>query len=148
MKCLMTMNKPSWRLSRKGSRAGCSGFIFNHNTIKINICWKQTSITWKRVQHIHGKVSPQIFVGYMWDSFSDFNRKMQDKMFYCNHDSSKTSSEHPCFWVISRYSVQDTVLSIYFLILKTCRFGCNRSGIWTLYFRAHLHAMWSSWNCH
>lgn len=38
MKCLMTMNKPPRRLSRKGSRAGVSRFKYNHNINKINIC--------------------------------------------------------------------------------------------------------------
>lgn len=42
------------------------------------------------------------------------------------------------------FSTVRRVLRVNFLILKTCRFGCDRSGIWPLYFRAHLHAMWSS----
>lgn len=60
----------------EGSRAGCSRFICNHTTIKINIfsCsftanqHYMKESTWK-------KVSPQTFVGYMWDSLSDLTEK-------------------------------------------------------------------------
>lgn len=136
------MNRPLWRLSCKGLRAGFSpGSVY----VTITSPPRVTSVCSLKANKLHVKESTKhVHVQVNW--FTDYNRKMQEKRFYYNHDLSQIVL--PYFVTVFHERLHDVqysaLLRVNFLILKTCRFCCDRSGIWPLYFRAHLHAMWSS----